>query len=387
MDPGLYFKPVNFEIYNHGGRFSKLTLGYQIQKDTLKSGDLKKGEIKVALIGVPNDTKTMNKGTSGAPGEIRKHLYQLSNIEGFRGIVDFGDLHPGKKEQDICYALRDIVEYLNDSGIVAVVMGGGQDLSIGIARAFREEEAFTMSVVDSRVDLKTGRQVTDASNFLSRILDENPKLFHLQMIGIQSHQVSPSILKYLRNLTYDYVQLGQLRDDLTVVEPILRNTTFLSFDISAIKNSDASGYFRPSPNGLYGEEACQILRYAGLSNKLMVLGLFEVNPVFDPSGLTSGLAAQMIWYFAEALAHRRKESPSGDKAAFTKYFVEMESELPPITFYYHPSTKRWWIEIAREQGDNWIIPCRETDYLIAAKQEIPDIWWKYARKTDKLSKY
>ncbi len=296
-------------------------------------------------------------------------------------------MNPGKKEQDIYYALRDVVEYLNDSGIVAVVMGGGQDLSIGIARAFRNEEEFTMSIVDSRVDIKTGRQVTDASNFISRILDENPNLFHLQMIGIQSHQVSPSILQYLRNLTYDYIQLGNLRDDFTVVEPMLRNTSFLSFDISAIKNSDASGHIRPSPNGLYGEEACQIFRYAGLSNKLMVLGLFEVNPVFDTSGLTSGLAAQMIWYFIEVLAHRKNESPSSDKSAFTKYFVEMESDLQPLTFYYQPSTKRWWIEIAREQGESWIIPCRETDYLAAAKQEIPDIWWKYARKTDKLSKY
>ncbi len=42
MDTGLYFKPVNFEIYNHGSRFSKLTLGYQIQKDTRNFGVLKR---------------------------------------------------------------------------------------------------------------------------------------------------------------------------------------------------------------------------------------------------------------------------------------------------------------------------------------------------------
>jgi len=94
----------------------------------------------------------------------------------------------------------------------------------------------------------------------------------------------------------------------------------------------------------------------------------------------------MVWYFTEALTHRRNETPESDKSLFTKYFVEIE-QMPPVTFYHQPSTRRWWMEIAVENGENYIVACRETDYLAAAKQEIPDVWWKYTRKSDQLSKY
>jgi len=387
MDPGLYFHPVDFGMYGYENRTSRIHLGYQIRKDTLKVTGGSKGETRLALIGVQNESKTKNKGTASAPGEIRKQLYQLSNIEGLHGFVDLGDLKPGKSERDTYYALRDVVEYLNDSGAVAIVIGGGHDLSIGIARAFKDDDEFTLSVVDSRVDVKSNRQVTDASSFISAIIRENPGLFHLQMIGIQGHLVSPVILNYLKSLTYEAIGLGSIRDDSDLLEPLMRNTTFLSFDMSAVKFSDSPGQCIPSPNGLYSEEACQIFRYAGLSNKLKAIGLFEVNPGCDRSGVTTSLAAQMIWYFAEAFAQRRKETPAVDRSFFTKYYVETGNNIPPLTFYYHPSTMRWWLETDGEEGRKRYIACRKVDYQTAAGQEIPDNWWKYARKTGQMPKY
>jgi hypothetical protein len=267
-----------------------------------------------------------------------------------------------------------------------VLIGGGQDLGVGISRAFKAKRDFVLSVVDARVDVKTGRQVSDASNFLSRIIRENPEFYHLQMIATQSHLVPPAVLKYLRGMTFETLPLGKLRDDFSALEPLLRHTSFLSFDISAVRHADAPGHFHPSPNGLFGEEACQVARYAGLSPRLSVFGLFEVNPLADVAGCTTGLAAQMIWYFLEAFAHRRREDPSTDKAAFTKYFVEMEEHGEPVVFYHHPPTNRWWIEIFVEEGDSLIVPCLESDYKTAVQQEIPDVWWKYARKSDRLSK-
>ena len=155
MDPGLYFHPVDFGIYGYENKTSKIHLGYQIRRDTLKASGGSKGGTRLALIGVQNESKTNNKGTASAPGEIRKQLYQLSNIEGLHGFVDLGDLKPGKNDRDTYFALRDVVEYLNDSGAVAIVIGGGQDLSIGIARAFMDDDEFTLSVVDSRVDVRS----------------------------------------------------------------------------------------------------------------------------------------------------------------------------------------------------------------------------------------
>ena len=135
-----------------------------------------------------------------------------------------------------------------------------------------------ISVVDSRVDIARKRQVTDSSCFIDKVLREKKELYHLQMIGIQSHLVSPSVLEFLREKTFDYITLGQLRDDFPAVEPVLRNTGFLSFDISAVRQSDALGHLRHLPTG-FSAKCMPIAHYAGISNRLKTFGLFEVNPL------------------------------------------------------------------------------------------------------------
>jgi arginase family enzyme len=51
-------------------------------------------------------------------------------------------------------------------------------------------------------------------------------------------------------------------------EPILRSSHLMMFDLNSLRLSDAPGTSNKSPNGLYAEEACQIIRYAGLSNRI-----------------------------------------------------------------------------------------------------------------------
>ena len=204
------------------------------------------------------------------------------------------------------------------------------------------------------------------------------------MIGIQSHLVSPAILEILRQQTFDYIHLGPLRDEFTDVEPLLRNTVFLSFDISSVRQSDARTGFQLSSSGLNGEEACRISHYAGLSNKIKVFGLFEVNPDKDCGAITLDLSSQIIWYFLEAFAHRNMADPVTDQDAFNRYFAELGGHS--VVFYKHLPTGRWWIEISNPEMGRWLIPCREKDYLLAMKEEIPDVWWKFARKTDRFSK-
>lgn len=384
MNLQLYFDPVDFGIYQKKKKFTKHTLGYYIEKESLRETSVSK--CTIAIIGVTDERGASAKGTAKAPGEIRRYLYNLGNHDASVRIIDLGDLKPGKSQQDLLFALRDVVDYLKEAGIITIILGGGQDLSIGVARAFQGLKEFTLGIADCRVDVKTSRESTDSTNFLSKILRENPALFHLEMIGIQQHYVSPAILEYLREQTFDYHQLGKIRDDIHALEPILRNIHFLSFDISALKQQEAGTQQPPNPNGFYSEEACLIARYAGLSNRLWVFGIFELNPAWEKSGLGAALAAQMVWYFTEGASHRRKEDPAIGKNAFTRYYVEMEDHGEALVFYHHPITNRWWMEIFPEEGDSWIIACREADYQKAILKEIPEIYWKYVRKTARLSK-
>lgn len=68
------------------------------------------------------------------------------------------------------------------------------------------------------------------------------------------------------------------------------------------------------------EEICAISRYAGISDKVAVFGLFETQ-----SGeLFSQLEAQIIWYFIEGFNFRANEYPFTSKEDYTKYIVPTE---------------------------------------------------------------
>ncbi|MCL1822113.1 MAG: formimidoylglutamase [Prolixibacteraceae bacterium] len=386
MDLRLYFDPPDFEFLQKEKKIGKHTLGHAVLKDTSSYNKGGKAKISVALMGVPNDSNTPNKGTAKAPDEIRKHLYNLSNFDASVKIVDMGNLKKGKTDNDLYFALRDIIDYQKENKIVTVILGGGQDLSVGIARAYLDDKKFSLAVADARVDMKTSREVSSASNFVSRILRENPTLFHLQFIGLQSHFVPPATLDFLKNNTFAFLQLGRIRDDCSAMEPVLRNTNFLSFDISAVRHADAPGQSNASPNGFTGEEACMLARYAGLSNRLSTFGLFEANPQIDKSGMTASLAAQIVWYFLEGVTRRSREDPGIDKKAFKQYYVEMNNGEEPLVFYQHQATNRWWIELFYNEGDSIAIACSESDYKQTLCKEIPNIWWDYIRKTERLLK-
>ena len=47
------------------------------------------------------------------------------------------------------------------------------------------------------------------------------------------------------------------------------------------------------------EESCKMMHYAGLSDKLSAVGLFEYGQSLDENFQTAQLLAQMIWYFIE----------------------------------------------------------------------------------------
>lgn len=386
MNLQFYFDPVEFENFHDNGKFSRHSFGYRIEKATHTFYSQKPIKPLAALIGIPIESSTPNKGTALAPDEIRKHIYRLCHHDTEHQFIDLGNLKKGKTDQDIYYALRDITDYLNESGIISVFIGGGHDLSIGICRAFQNMPDFTLTIVDSKINMKKEREVSDSTNFISRILRENPKLFHLQILGIQQHFSTPSQLEFLRRNTFDYLQLGTFRDDVTYAEPLIRNTHFLSFDFCSIRSSDSGGNSLSSPNGFFSEEACLISRYAGLSNRLVSFGLFEVNPKSDQNGSAVQLAAQIIWYFLEGAIHRRKEDPLTNKESFTRFYVEVEDHGEPLIFYHHTATNRWWIEFFPEEGVNWILACNESSYKQAIKGEIPEICWKYVRKTTRLSK-
>jgi hypothetical protein len=128
------------------------------------------------------------------------------------------------------------------------------------------------------------------------------------------------------------------------------------------------------------------MRYAGLSEKVSSVGLFEVNPGHDQRGQTAHLSAQMLWYFLDGFSQRSNDFPDEKNGQYIKYYVDMEGHKEDVVFYKSKSTDRWWMEIpvSEEKRSKYrrhlMVPCSYLDYQTACNNEIPDRWWQAYQK-------
>jgi arginase family enzyme len=380
-----YFEPVDFsqfsELENSTGKYS---LGRSIQNFTEKLSVAAIAKAGIVIFGVPFDNNEANSGAALAPGRIRKELYRLATLNNRLNIVDLGNLKPASSHKGTFLALRDVTEYLYELGVVTVVIGGSQDLTVGICDAFRNNRYFSLSCIDAILDTKKGVETFNSGNYLTRIFKQLPQLFQFSLIGYQNHLVGEKLLSKTQGVS-DHVRLGKLRDDFSIAEPLMRNTDVLSFDIGAVKYSEAATWRQKNPNGLRGEEACKLAHYAGISDRLKIFGIFEVFPENEENTIIYKLSAEIIWYFLEGCQSRKADDKIASENTIT-YKVEIDELEQPIIFLNDPDTNRWWYEITSLSGDNAVFACDEEDYRLAASNEIPGKWLDYIQKMDRLSK-
>jgi len=345
--------------------------------------------IDMAIIGVKEDRNAYNNnGCALAPDIIRSYLYNLFKNNFKVNIADLGNVKIGHLPTDTYYAVSSICEELIQNKILPVIIGGSQDLTYANYRAYENlGQIINIVSIDSCFDLGKAEQSMCSNSFLSHIILHQPNfLFNYANIGYQTYFVDPDAIELMGKLYFDTYRLGVVRSDIEEVEPILRNADVISFDISCIRQSDAPGNGNASPNGFYGEEACRIMRYAGMSDKLTSVGFYEVNPAFDKGGQTSHLVAQMIWYFIEGFYNRMHEYPVKDKSDLVKFLVPVKNLDHEIVFYKSKKSDRWWMEIPcsvnllTKYERHYLVPCSYKDYQLACKEDIPDRWWQVYQK-------
>ena len=184
-------------------------------------------------------------------------------------------------------------------------------------------------------------------------------------------------------LYFESYRLGEVSNDITIVEPVLRDANIVSVDLNALKASEVNIKQKFSPNGIDGKEICAIARYAGISNKVSSFGIYEYKPSQDDE-ITSGLIAQMIWYFIEGVNYRVNDDNFLNENNFKKFIALVEDQ--ELTFYKSVKTERWWIEIPfLEEINNklkrhTLLPCTHQDYKDACNNMVPDRWYKAFQK-------
>ena len=378
-----YFKPLNSGIYAVKDRWETTQIGRLIDFHT----DDHFPEVKfaeMAIFNVPEYEGSKNKSDS-QDCKIRASFYELHK-EKLPRIVDLGTLQLMPTRKESFHSIQVVCEALIHDGIIPVIIGGGHDISYAVYKAYAALEKFiTLTAVDKSFDIGLEDDKLASYSHFGKIISHKPShLFHYVSLGYQSYFVSNMATEMLKEMNFDLLRLGDLKANFQEVEPIMRNTDFLSFDISAIQYAYAQANVYNSPNGLTGEEACQIMRYAGVSDKLSAVGLFEYNQELDLNNQTAQLLSQMLWYFIDGYKLRKQELNPNLKNCI-QYTVAFEDGKNEIIFYKSQSSGRWWMGVpfkkeGEKQLQNYFVACSYRDYELANQGEVPERWLKTYNK-------
>jgi arginase family enzyme len=376
-----FLSPVDNEIIQFVKGLSSQHLGAKVAFHTEKDfPDIDK--VKIAIIGVLENRGDLKSFEEVNLNAIRKELYSLFPGNWQSSIADLGDILSGNSLEDTFFALQKVASKLIRKGIIPIVIGGSQDLTYPLYRAYdNQEQMVNLVAIDSKLDLGKQEDGISVNSYLSKIiLDEPNNLFNYSNIGYQTFYNSQEEIDLIEKLYFDAYRLGEISNNIELSEPVFRDADIVSIDLNAVKSSCSGNLTTFTPNGFDGKEICSLSRYAGISDKVSSFGVFNHNNKKEESVLI----AQVIWYFIEGVNYRSNEYPFGTKENYVKYIVPLESQ--ELVFYKSNKTERWWIEINIFAGQhnklkkNTLLPCSHQEYIAACNQEIPERWWKAQRK-------
>lgn len=377
-----FLSPVPDTVLAHNQLLAPLSLGRKIKIHTEQDGIPDLDNINIVILGVLENRNDINYiGEDFNLNEIRKSLYSLFPGSWSTNIADLGDIQKGESIEDTYFALKETLSVLIPKRIIPIIIGGSQDLTYANYRAYDSLMPMVNVVnVDRAFDLGDSSKPIKNNSFVGKVIIEQPyNLFNYATVGYQTYFNSQEEIDLMERLHFESYRLGEVSNDITLVEPVMRDANIVSIDLGVLKAAEVSLRQKVSPNGLDGKEICAVSRYAGISNKVSSFGIYEYKPSTDDE-ITSMLISQMIWYFIEGVNCRVQDDNFTDDKSHQKFITLADSH--ELIFYKSVKTGRWWIEIPFLSNVNnklkkhTLLPCTHQDYLDACNDKIPDRWFK-----------
>lgn len=264
----------------------------------------------VIILGCPEDEGVKrNKGIPGArsgPREIRRALYRLAlNKALFSQLIfDLGDITTDETLEETHHKLRQVVQRILEDGKMAVVLGGGNDISYPdcAALADTKKEVLVFNI-DKHFDVRD-LSPRNSGTAYRQLLEEgliDPERFY--EMGSEEFANSPAYKRYLKSKGAHIYTLDEMRSYgiKSLLQNILNNNdfeaVFWGFDLDVVRDADAPGVSARYPTGLTAGEVVQIAEIAGQRTEFGVLEFTEVNPELDIDNRTSKLTAILIHTF------------------------------------------------------------------------------------------
>ena len=368
-----FLEPINrYELSNDEG-YKDTQLGNHILVNDEFFPELETADL--VLVGCGETRGQFVNGDSNAgPNAIRKQFYSLFQWHKEVTVSDVGNIKTGATLKDTYAALKTVVNELISINKRVVILGGSHDLTLAQYGAYAlNDQVIEATCIDAKLDLNLDSPFPSDTFLMEMLIGEPNFIRHYNHIGFQSYFVHPTMLETIDKLRFDCFRVGKVKERIEEMEPVIRNSHLVSFDISAIQHSHAPAN-RLTPNGFNGEESCVLMQYAGMSNNVNTIGLYGYIPAQDEHELTAKQLSHMLWYVMDGIYKGKNEARLEERDNFNEFkmaFAEVET-----TFLQSKKTGRWWMEVPNGK----MVACSHLDYVAAAANDIPERWMRAAER-------
>ena len=364
-----YLCPLSEDLIEFKSNLSRGTLGSNITLYNSEKTDY--SSIDIAIVGL-NEYRNSDEISDESLNleNFRREFYSLFYGNWSANILDLGDVISGKSFSDTYYAVNSIHQDLINQNIVVIFIGGGQDFTFPLYQSLSKKlNKVNISSVDNKFDFGKIKKQFSSSSYMSEIImDKKNSLNHFCNLGYQTFLNSQEEIDLLNKFNFESHRLGEITENIKIVEPVLRETNLLTVDFKSIKSSELN-FVHNYSNGFESSQFCSVLRYAGMSNSINSVGLFELLN----SSISSALLSQSIWYFIEGYCLRIKEDPNSSN--FKGYTYNVFCEGTNLKFYNSELSQKWWVEFINEietKNISSLLPCNKRDYLMACDGTFSD---------------
>ncbi len=281
----------------------------------------------VAILGVPNDMGTQwRSGARFGPRSIREASTLFSFGHGGAydheddtlyltqeevRMVDVGDADIVHTDMNKSHAnTKAAVKKILEQGAMPIVLGGDHSINYPCLAAFEGRGPIHVIHFDAHLDFVNERHgVRYGHGNPLRRASESSHISGMTQMGIRNvSSSSRSDYDDARAAGSDIMSVRQVREMGTaeVLSRIPdRDQYYITLDIDCFCPSIAPGTGTPSHGGFQYYEVLEIIK--GLTRKGNIVGmdLVEVAPAYDPAGVTSILAAQVLMNSIGFIFHER----------------------------------------------------------------------------------
>ena len=271
-------------------------------------------ELDAAVIGVPFDIGTSNRpGARFGPRGIRSESVLLrpynmatraAPFDSLR-IDDLGDVPTNPYNvADSMQRIQAFYTPLLDAGLTTVSMGGDHTIVLPILRAMAHQHGPVGLVhVDAHTDINDsmfGERIAHGTPFRRAVEEGLLDCSRVAQIGVRGTGYQADDFDWSRRQGFRVVQVEECWH--RSLEPLMAEVraqlgsgpVYLSFDIDGLDPSFAPGTGTPEIGGLTIWQGIEIIRGCRGLN-LVGCDVVEVAPIYDVSGTTSLVAANLLY--------------------------------------------------------------------------------------------